>query len=183
MLPTSRPLPMLLCLLLLSASQPIMAQEISPVEIVNFPDVQNVTGQLKITHPTPHSRMFSRHEILVSPGSPTQPGDAVAAGTIDASGFTDLVLSVHGLTSDRIASPGKVIVALIPDEAPFRRAFEEDGQRLLSIESQAEIASSSTNRFVGKQVESRLAFPRYRIYLFNTSDRSVTVDLYAYLTN
>jgi hypothetical protein len=28
-----------------------------------------------------------------------------------------------------------------------------------------------------------VAFPRYRVFLYNTTDKTVTVNLYAYLTN
>jgi hypothetical protein len=175
-------LTLLSCVLAISNARTANAQEVRPVEIVNFPEIQNISGKVQIDQPTPHSRLIRRSEILVSPGTLT-PGDAVALGVIDASGFTDLVLSVHGLSTDRLLSPGEVTVSLIPDEPPFVKAFEEDGLRLLAIESKASIEPAATNRFIGQQITARLGFPRYRVYLSNTSERSVTVDLYAYLTN
>lgn len=169
--------------LLLLSSVSLSGQELQRVEVVNFPDLQSVSGKVEISGPTPHSRLVSRHDVVVSPGSLDVPGDAVALGTVDAAGFTDLVLSFHGLSTDRILNPGEVIVTLLPDEPPFVKAFEEDGLRLLAIESRARIEPAPTPHFVGQQVSAPLGFPRYRVYLNNTSDRSVTIDFYAYLTH
>ena len=93
-----------LALSLLAA--PAFGQSVEPVEVVNFPDLQEVKGSVEIVSPTPHSRLVARREVLVSPGALESPGDAVALGIVDAAGFTDVVVSVHGLSTDRLSSPG-----------------------------------------------------------------------------
>ena len=37
--------------------------------------------------------------------------------------------------------------------------------------------------FASNQNRAPVAFPRYRAYFYNSSDKTVTVNLYAYLTN
>jgi hypothetical protein len=63
------------------------------------------------------------------------------------------------------------------------RAFEEEGKTQFPIEIRTSpfvvaspYSASDPQRFL-------VAFPRYRIWLYNTSDASISTNLFAYLTN
>ena len=43
--------------------------------------------------------------------------------------------------------------------------------------------SSHTPYFASSQPRFTVAFQAYQVYLYNTTDKTVTVDLYAYLTD
>ncbi len=158
-------------------------QEIQRVEVVNLPAVQKVEGSVGIAAPAPHSALVKEERVLVSPGRRTNPSDHLLVARLDASGFTRLVLSLHGRLGHRTIRPGEVGLVLIPDEEELVKAFLEDGQRFFSVEATARVAQSGPVHFAAPQVEASLGFPRYRVYAVNTTDHSVEIDVYAYLVN
>jgi hypothetical protein len=52
-----------------------------------------------------------------------------------------------------------------------------------STEINAPGVSGAAPYFASNNSRAPIAFPRYRTYFYNTSDKTVTVNLYAYLTN
>jgi hypothetical protein len=63
------------------------------------------------------------------------------------------------------------------------RAFEEKGLMHFATEVNAAGVSGASSWFASSSTRYPIAFPRYRTYFYNTSDKTVMVNLYAYLTN
>ena len=61
-------------------------------------------------------------------------------------------------------------------------AFEA-GHLLLPIELNAGIKADATGYLAAAGTPAPIAFPSYRVYLYNTCKRTVRVELFAYLTN
>lgn len=71
---------------------------------------------------------------------------------------------------------------LLPEVDPVERALKEDGLLLFPLEVGLEVAPSPLSYFAAEQVRQAVAFPRYRIFLYNETDRTVALDLYVYLS-
>jgi len=167
--------------LLLLPSDEVRAQhdEAQVVRVENFPAVQKVTGRVEVTAPVPSSTLVTLPEVVAVPASPDDPSQLVEAGSLDTEGWGHAVLSLTGEVRGR-GGAGEVGALLVPAVEPVSRAFEQ-GRILFPLKVSAEVAP--TARWVeSDQPRVQIAFPRYRVYLYNTSDRSVAVNLYAYLT-
>lgn len=176
-----------LCLLLLPAafflapSRAAGEDEIQPVRVTNFPGTQRIAGSVSIEKPVPQAALVSFHEIELPPVTPTDPRRLISAGVLTTDGFGAVVLSLSGTAKGRAPKAGEVGVLLVPDEEPIVRLMEEQGILQFPLEMKAPI-SINTAFFSSPQERRVVGFPRYRILLYNTSDRLVTADLYAYLT-
>jgi hypothetical protein len=158
------------------------AETVTPVEVLNFPEVQAIEGTLRVTEPIPGSRLVRLREIVVSPVGRDDTTSLLEAGTIDTAGFTHVVLSLRGEVQGKLGREGRVGVVLLPDEDPVLRTFQEAGRFHFPLEALAPVRIPDRGYFAGQPVRKPLAFPSYRVYLYNETDRSVEVDLYAYLT-
>ncbi len=106
----------------------------------------------------------------------------VEAGVLQTNGFTSLVLSLHGQIRGNVSVPGLVGVILIPDEEPILQALSE-GEILLPLETVTEVTAGATSYFGASSPYLAIAFPRYRIFLYNTTDQSAAADVCVYLMN
>ena len=104
------------------------------------------------------------------------------AGRLQTDGFTSVTLSVHGLSGGTDRRAGLVGVVLVPDEARILRSLQEN-ELHLALEATAEVSAADLRFFSGSEASLPIGFPRYRVFLYNTTEQSVTVDVYAYLTN
>jgi hypothetical protein len=156
--------------------------QIQKVFVTNFPDLQRVTGIVRVDAPIPASSLRSIADVLVSPVAPEDTNHLVPGGTIDADGFTEVVLSLVGQTKGDLVRSGRVGAFLIPDEEPVQKVLEERGLLQFPLQVESSFVSRETPYFSSNQPRMTLAFPRYRVYFYNSTDRSVTVSLYAYLT-
>ena len=112
----------------------------------------------------------------------TDTGNLVDVGVIETDGFKDIVLCIGGEMKGQPTQAGKIGVLLVPDMYPFDRAFEQ-GRAVFSIENTAEIAPNDQDPlFESAQVRSAIAFSRYRVFLYNTTDAPAGVWIYAYRT-
>jgi hypothetical protein len=102
---------------------------------------------------------------------------------VESDGFTAMVLSLQGQIKGEVFRAGTVGVYLLPDDDPIVRAFEEKGVMQFATEVNAAGVSGASPFFASNSSRAQIAFPRYRTYFYNTSDKTVTVNLYAYLTN
>ncbi len=168
-------------LMLLLPTARAVGQEVQQVFITNFPRVFNVEGTVGVSGPIPHARLARVPEIIVSPVNPKDTLRLIAGGTLSMDGFTSVVLSLTGQTKGEVYRAGTVGAILIPDEEPIVRAFEEKGQPQFALEVAAPSVSGAAAYFASNQPRHTVAFPRYRVFFYNTSDKSVTVDLFAYL--
>jgi hypothetical protein len=160
-----------------------VAQEARRVLVTNFPDVFSVTGKVTIEGPVKLAKMESLHDVVVPPVNPKDTIRLVQGGSVDSNGFTSMVLSLQGQIKGDVFRAGTVGVFLLPDEEAIVHAFEEKGIMQFATEINASGVSGATPYFASNSTRSPVAFPRYRTYFYNTSDKTVTVNLYAYLTN
>lgn len=173
--------------LLLLPGEPARAQRSQPaqeVEVVNFPQVQRVDGRVRVhgsvevDQPVP-AALATTAAVVLEPTRGRSPAAMVLAGGLDSSGWRHAVLSLAGEARGR-GGAGAVGAVLIPHTDLASRAFEEE-RLLFPMEVVAEVEESSLWVSSG-QPEVRLGFPRYKVYLYNTSERTVAVTFSAYLT-
>ena len=184
-LPAAVPVAVIAAFLLLPGAPARGAADdpVRSVRVINLPTVQHVTGTVAIDGPIAHSSLVSFKEISVPPVEPTETGRLIDGGILQADGFTGLVLSLSGRAGGRALRSGSVGVRLIPDDDAITKAFEEDGQVLFPLELGAPLTQGAYRLTATAQERFTLGFPRYRVRLYNTTDKTVSVNLYAYLTH
>lgn len=156
-------------------------REILDVQVLNFPDPQRIRGSVSIDGPIRHGEITRMHDIIVPPVKPTDTTRLINAGSIVTDGFTYAVLSLNGLTKGDVLKGGTVGVFLVPEEESVIRTLNEAGQIQFSLEVESGV-SPATPYFASKSERVSVAFPRYRVLLYNTTDKTVTANLFAYLT-
>lgn len=161
----------------------VVSQSVESVLVTNFPDIQQVSGEVRIQGPIQLSRLERFEDVLIPPVRPEDTTRLVEAGTLHTAGFPQVVLSLHGLVRGELKQPGDVGVLLVPDEPQILQAFNEVGQVHFALQASAGAVSHRTPYFASTQPSFRVGFKSYRVYLYNTTDKSVTVNVYAYLTN
>lgn len=154
----------------------------SEVVVANFPEVQKVEGKVSVAEPVPHSALVRRLDVVVPPVLRSNTTGLVEAGVVDAAGFTHAVLGLRGEVQGNLLKEGAVGAVLVPDEDPVLEALREQGRYDFPVEVRAEVRKQDRGYFASDQPRRVLGFPRYRVFLYNTSDRSVNADLYVYLT-
>lgn len=171
-------------LLLVQAPAPrTSAQDLDRVIVTNFPEVQRVTGSVQVREPVPHSELVRRLEVIVPSVDRAATTQLVEAELVEAAGFTHVVLSLRGEVQGNLTREGTAGAVLVPDEEPVIRALLEEGRFEFPLEVQATVSRTSRSSFASDQPRYALGFPRYRLFLYNTTDRSVEADLYLYLTH
>jgi hypothetical protein len=168
--------------LVLTGTGQATSSSVSPVMVTNFPDPQKITGEVAISGPLRLSEMRHVSEVLVPPVAPTETTRLVEGGTIETDGFAAVVLSLHGQVKGSVQNAGEVGVILVPDERTIQQAFNELGLFHFSLRAAAGNVSSRTPFFASDQPRYTVGFERYKVLFYNTTDKTVTVDLYAYLT-
>lgn len=153
------------------------------VIVTNFPEVQRVSGRVTVPEPVPQSALVRRLDVIVPPIDRAATTQLVEAGILDAAGFTHAVLSLRGEVQGNLVRDGVVGVVLVPDEDPVVRAFHEQGRFDFALEVEAPVLREARGWFASEQPRHALGFPSYRIYLYNSSDRSVEADVFVYLTS
>ena len=156
-------------------------EEIQRVQVVNSPQTWEITGTVTVGEPISHARMHRLKEILVPPVGPGETRRLIDGGVITTSGFTGVVLGLHGQVRGRVSRGGSVGAMLIPDEEPVIRALEDEGVAQFPLEVSAVVEAGETRSFASSPARHTVGFPRYQVRLYNTGDRTVTVTLYAYL--
>jgi len=174
-----------LALLLAGAGRPAggAGEEPRPVRVVNFPAIQQVKGQIGVEGTVRHAALVTLADLVVPPVEPAETGRLIDGGLLQADGFTSVVLSLGARAGGRALRSGSVGVILIPDEEEITRAFEQDAQVLYPIEINAPLTQGAYRMTAAAQSRHTLGFPRYRVRLYNTTDKVVNATLYAYLTN
>jgi hypothetical protein len=156
------------------------AQDVQPVVVTNFPPVQAVTGEVKVTGILP-AHLASDREV-VSPGGPEDVGSLTEGGLIDGTGFTSVVLSLVGEVKGTLTREGRIGALLVPDQPELIKALREEGIVALALRVEARVGPQPTALFASDQPVLRLGFPRYRVFYYNSTPRAAEVKLWAYLT-
>ncbi len=151
--------------------------------IDNWPSAYNVQGAVKVNGFIKHAEMEKREGVIVTTSRRTELAELIPAGVLDCDGFTSVALSLQGEVKSESPDVGTVGVLLVPDEEPVLRALK-DGRRVeFALETSTQVLKGASPYFDGGSVTLPLAFPRYRIYLYNTMTRGVEANVYMYMTN
>jgi hypothetical protein len=159
------------------------AAEPEQVIVTNFPETQAVTGSVSVPEPIPQSELVRRIDVIVPSVARSDTTQLTEAGILEAEGFTHVVVGLRGEVQGNLGQDGAVGVLLVPEEPPVIRALREEGRFDFAREVRAEVTRAERGYFASQQTRFLLGFPRYRVLLYNTSDRSVSADVYLYLTN
>ncbi len=160
-----------------------LAQEVRSVFVTNFPKIFNVSGAVTVEGPVKQAKMAALRDVVVSPVNPKETVRLIQGGIVETDGFTAMVLGLQGQIKGEIFRSGTVGVFLLPDEEAIVHAFEEKGLMQFAVEVNVAGVSAASPYFASTANRVPIGFPRYRSYFYNTSDKTVTVNLYAYLTN
>lgn len=162
-----------------------LSQQIQRVLVTNFPELQRVEGQVTVAGgPLRQGQLVRFREVLVSPGISKHATNLTAAGVLDTDGYTAVVLSLSGQVKGNIFAPGVVGALLVPDEEPILQAFDEERRLHFALEVEGPVDHKVSSYFSsGPSRPFVVGFPRYLVYLYNTSDKTAAVNLFAYLAN
>jgi hypothetical protein len=167
----------ILAFVLLTLASATLAQE--EVLVINLPTIQPVQGEVTVTEPIPQTELQSLGEKVVPPLQRSETTALVPGGLIDAEGFRTAVVSIAGFVQGQSLAEGTVGAILLPDEDSILRVFREEAQIQLELEVTA--GSTPSDAYFSSSEALTLGFPRYRIFYYNTTDRAVSVRLFAYL--
>jgi hypothetical protein len=155
-------------------------QEITRTFVVNLKDPHPIEGSVQVPQPIPHSKVASLLDVVVAPAPRSEPPLWTDVGSLETDGFISAVLSFHGQFRGNPGAPGSVGLVLVPDEENVLRSFAE-GELHLALEAVAENVPDGRIYFSASRAGLAVAFPRYRVFLYNTTDRSASVNIFAYL--
>jgi hypothetical protein len=153
------------------------------VFVLNFPELTKVVGEVGVKGPIRQAELVTFRDVTVPPVARKDTTHLVNAGTLTSDGFTAVVLTLVGQLKAENARTGEIGAVLVPDEDVIVRALDEQGQFLLPLEVKAQSGTGSPPYFASEQQRVPVAFPRYRVLLYNGSDKASTVTVFAYLLN
>ncbi len=165
------------------ALAPALADEPQAVVVTNFPEVQKIDGAVSISGPLATASLRRQGGIVVSPVSRAAALNQSPQWTVDTDGFTSLVVSLVGEVQGQVTREGNLGVVLVPDDDLIVRALRQDGAVLFPLETKVPIPAEAPAWLGSESERFNIAFPRYRVYLYNTGDKSISASVYVYLTN
>jgi hypothetical protein len=166
---------------LASWSRPVVADAPQPVVVTNLPEIQQVTGRVVVTEPIPQTR-FETKKALVSPADLSDTNHLTDAGSLETNGFTHVTLSLTG-SLQGTAQAGAVGVVLVPDVPEVIASLRTYGVLQLGLRAEARIVPPAPGAVFGSEpVTLRLGFPRYRVMLYNSTQKAADAVVYAYLS-
>ena len=170
-------------LVLLFAPIRTLSQEIQSVFVSNFPQVQPVSGDVRLSEPMPFAKQVRFNDLLVAPVPRRETTRLIEAGTLETQGFTHVVLSLRGQIGGSVVKAGDIGVVLIPDEPQIIEALDEQALIQFPLEAVAVGIDLRTPVFASNQPRFVIAFERYKVLLYNSTDKTARVDVFAYMTN
>ena len=120
--------------------------------------------------------------IFVPPVRRDDVTQLVDAGTIETDGFTRLIFSFGGEFKSAVPREGRVGVILLPDADLVDAMLRNEGEFIFPLEVQAPIQELRSAIFIAEQQEAKVAFGRYRVYMYNETSSGAKVWLYVYRT-
>lgn len=159
-----------------------VSREIQRVLVTNFPEVFRVEGEVTVRGPLQQTRAVAFRDVLVPPVSRADTTRLVQAGTLEADGFAWVVLGLAGQVKGEASRPGELGVVLVPDEDVADRALDEQGLLVFPLEAASQPVSGRPPYFAAAPVRLAVGFPRYRVMVYNNTDKSASVNVFAYLT-
>ena len=172
-----------LLMLLLAPADRLTSQEVRHVVVTNFPGTQEIEGSVQVDGAVRLSKLTRSESIIVPPVPPDDTTRLVEAGTLVTDGFANVVLSLHLEVKGAVYRQGEVGAYLIPEEKSILNAFNEQGLFHFPLRVAAGGITSTASYFASDQPRFQVGFERYKIYMYNTTDKTVVANLFAYLTN
>jgi hypothetical protein len=126
--------------------------------------------------------LTSFEDVVTPPVERHETERVIDAGVIETDGFSHLVLCIGGSMKSRPTKAGKIGVVLVPDIYPFDEVLKREGRFVFPIEATADVAPDDFELFESEQVRMPVAFPRYRAYVYNSTDAAAGVWIYVYRT-
>jgi hypothetical protein len=120
--------------------------------------------------------------VNVAPVARRNTTQLLEMGTIDTDGFSELVFSLGGEFKEGVPSSGRLGAVLIPDVEVFDFLLRNEGEFVFPLEVTYEVGPLNSAIFISPQQTARIAFPRYRVYLYNETTSGASVVLYVYRT-
>lgn len=159
---------------------PATQQIMGDVHVKNFPDLQQIRGSVAIEGAT---KYIKKEGLVVPTSRRTEMSEMFYAGTIETDGYTSILISLQGEIRSDTFSSGTIGVLLIPDEKPILRALRDAKRIQFPVECSVHTKSGDSVFFESEQVQRRIAFSRYQMYLYNTANKSVEANVFVYLSN
>lgn len=159
------------------------AAEVTPVVVTNFPEVQRIDGAVSIQGPIAAASLERIDGQLVSPVDRGAALRLDPLGEVTTDGSTAMVVSLVGEVQGAVDRRGTLGVVLVPDDAVVGRALRQDGAVLFPLEVTTEVPLGEPGWIHAASKRFVVAFPGYRVYLYNSSDKTVATTVYVYLTN
>jgi hypothetical protein len=119
-------------------------------------------------------------QIQVSPVARADTTQLVEAGTIETDGFRELVFSFGGEFKEGTPQSGRVGAILIPDQPIFEHLLLNEGRIIFPLEVTVGISPQTGRIFVSEQIVANVAFPAYRVYMYNETSSGASVSLFVY---
>ena len=119
-------------------------------------------------------------QIQVSPVARSDTTQLVEAGTIETDGFRELVFSFGGEFKEALPQGGRVGAILIPDDPVFEYLLFNEGRIVFPLEVVVTISAETGRIFVSEQIVADIAFPAYRVYMYNETESGASVSLFVY---
>ena len=157
-------------------------QDVTRTVVVNLESPHLVEGSVVVPAPVPHGEILSALDVVTTPATRAETNLWTEAGVIDADGFTSAVVSLHGQLRGNPSIPGAIVAVLVPEEENILRSLSE-GEVHLALEAAADPVPTGGLYFSGARDGLPIGFPRYRLFVYNTTDRSAAVNVFVYLTN
>jgi hypothetical protein len=130
------------------------------------------------------SRWFvSFHKIDVPTIARSDVTQLIDAGTLQTDGFENLVFSFAGEFKERIPESGTIGAILIPDVEVFDYLLRNEGHFVFPLEVKFDVGGLESTIFVSPQQTAKIAFPSYRVYLYNETASGARVSLFVYRTH
>jgi len=89
-------------------------------------------------------------------------------------------ISIAGEFKEAVPRSGTVGVILIPDITPFTYLLQQEGKIVFATEVMVAIGGQPSAIFYSEAVPAKVAFPAYRIYLYNDTTSAAAVNVYIY---
>ncbi len=150
------------------------------VNINNFPETQQIKGSVSVEGAT---KYIAKDNVVVPPSQRAELSEMVYAGTIETDGFTSLLISLQGEMRSDVFTSGAIGVLLVPDEKPILHILRDAKRVQFPIECKAQTKSGDSIYFEAEQTQQRIAFSRYKMFLYNTSNKQADANVYLYLSN
>jgi hypothetical protein len=165
------------------AQAPRDAGEVVPVTVTNFPTTVKVEGAVAIRGPIQDTSLATLGEVVVPPVKREDTNHYVDAGSVTTDGYSYAVVSIIGELKGQLQRPGDIGAIIVPEEEHVDRALAERGQLLLAEEVKVTPSSGASPYFAAKPLRFPIAFPNYKVYLYNAGDKAAGVTVHVYLTD